>query len=252
MRSIVYFFSIGVLFAAMSITASGQSSDCLEGHAYQFGEFEYTSAEDLKARLAEYERKLVELERAQGVIFVFAGSRSRVNELDKMRESVTRALTLGSGSYDSKVLIQEGGYRTNASIVLMIRPARCSYYTTPVADLTVDNVVFEGFPPDSTVASSSGDLHEAAAAEAPEIECPPAGKAVRACEGTVDVFVLVDTSGNVVVAKAIAGHPLLRATGANALKKWKFKPLIRDGLALNRSGVITVKFRDGSRREANY
>ena len=51
---------------------------------------------------------------------------------------------------------------------------------------------------------------------------PPAAKAVRA-SGKVIVEILVATDGTVECARAISGHPLLRASVVVTLKKWNFE-----------------------------
>jgi len=53
---------------------------------------------------------------------------------------------------------------------------------------------------------------------------PAAAKAVRA-QGDVTIGVEVNELGNVIEAKAISGHPLLRMTSELAVLKWKFQPI---------------------------
>lgn len=52
---------------------------------------------------------------------------------------------------------------------------------------------------------------------------PAAAKAVRA-QGEVTISVEVNELGNVVEAKTINGHPLLRMISELAARKWKFQP----------------------------
>ena len=51
---------------------------------------------------------------------------------------------------------------------------------------------------------------------------PPAARAVRAM-GTVNAYVQVSENGEVLCAKAFAGHPLLRESVSKALMGWKFR-----------------------------
>lgn len=51
---------------------------------------------------------------------------------------------------------------------------------------------------------------------------PPAARAVRAM-GTVNAYVQVSETGEVLCAKAFSGHPLLRGSVSKALMGWKFK-----------------------------
>ncbi|HEV2862690.1 MAG TPA: energy transducer TonB, partial [Pyrinomonadaceae bacterium] len=46
---------------------------------------------------------------------------------------------------------------------------------------------------------------------------------------TVAVSVLIDTSGNVLQAQAISGHPLLRQEAAEAACRARFPPALIDG-----------------------
>lgn len=52
---------------------------------------------------------------------------------------------------------------------------------------------------------------------------PPAARAVGA-RGDVTVLVKVDSSGNVISAKEVNGHPLLRAAARTVAKSWLFSP----------------------------
>ena len=65
------------------------------------------------------------------------------------------------------------------------------------------------------------------------IECvptqfPPTGKGLR-IEGIVIAEVLVSSEGNVQGVRAIKGHPLVRSGVAEAVRHWKFKPVVVRG-----------------------
>jgi hypothetical protein len=107
-------------------------------------------------------------------------------------------------------------------------------------------VQFQGFSPETTLRRRSGELNTIAISS-PKKECPPAARAIRACneDTSVDVFVLVDQKGNVVLAEAIGGHVLLRAAAAVGAKKWKFPPLVIDGNSMNQSGMVKISFEEG-------
>lgn len=68
-----------------------------------------------------------------------------------------------------------------------------------------------------------------------------AAKAVRAA-GAVSVQVTVDESGNVISAKAINGHPLLRADSEAAARKAKFDPTYLSKQPVKVTGVIVYNF----------
>jgi TonB family protein len=60
--------------------------------------------------------------------------------------------------------------------------------------------------------------------------------------GEVGVLVKIDEKGNVIDAKAIVGHPLLRAACVVAIKQWQFKTQKRNKLMVRVVGVINFEF----------
>ncbi len=74
-----------------------------------------------------------------------------------------------------------------------------------------------------------------------EPEYPPIAKAARA-SGNVEVEVQIDENGNVVSAKPISGHPLLRAAAEAAAQQWKFKPAKLGETRVKVEGVLTFNF----------
>lgn len=70
---------------------------------------------------------------------------------------------------------------------------------------------------------------------------PAAAKAVRA-GGTVNVQVLIDEKGNVLSAKAVSGHVLLRETAEQAARSAKFIPTTLSGQPVKVNGVIVYNF----------
>ena len=61
-------------------------------------------------------------------------------------------------------------------------------------------------------------------------------------QGDVSVQVLIDESGNVVSAKAVSGHPLLRAVSEAAARNAKFSPTLLSKQPVKVSGIIVYKF----------
>ena len=61
-------------------------------------------------------------------------------------------------------------------------------------------------------------------------------------QGTVAVQVLIDVTGKVVSAKAVSGHPLLKAEAVKAALRARFSPTIISGEPIEVSGVITYNF----------
>jgi TonB family protein len=70
---------------------------------------------------------------------------------------------------------------------------------------------------------------------------PAAARALKA-SGSVNVQITVDETGNVVSAKAVSGHPLLRGSAENAAMQAQFKPFMRGGRAIRTTGVLSYNF----------
>jgi len=70
---------------------------------------------------------------------------------------------------------------------------------------------------------------------------PPIAKQARA-NGPVNVQVLIDETGKVISAKAVAGHPLLLAAAQQAAYGARFSPTKLGDQAVKVSGVITYNF----------
>lgn len=87
----------------------------------------------------------------------------------------------------------------------------------------------------------SGGVLNGKATSLPKPPYPPAARAVRA-SGAVTVQILIDKNGNVIVAKALSGHPLLRASAEQAAQGAKFPPTLLSGQPVTVSGVLTYNF----------
>ncbi len=98
--------------------------------------------------------------------------------------------------------------------------------------------------PDQTTSSKpiSGGVLNGKAISLPAPAYPAAAKAVKA-GGTVNVEVLVDEKGNVVSAKAVSGHPMLRSSSAQAAREAKFSPTVLQGKPFKVSGIIVYNFK---------
>lgn len=70
---------------------------------------------------------------------------------------------------------------------------------------------------------------------------PPLAKAARV-SGAVVVEVTVDEEGNVMSARAVSGHPLLKDASVAAARGWKFKPTTLGGEPVKVIGTITFNF----------
>lgn len=69
----------------------------------------------------------------------------------------------------------------------------------------------------------------------------PAAKAIHA-SGAVQIQVTIDENGNVVSAKAISGHPLLRPAAQDAAQKAKFTPTKLSDQPVKVTGIIVYNF----------
>lgn len=70
---------------------------------------------------------------------------------------------------------------------------------------------------------------------------PPNAKQMNA-SGTVNVQISVDEEGNVLSAKAISGHPLLRPAAENAARQSRFNPVKINDRAVKASGLVIYNF----------
>lgn len=70
---------------------------------------------------------------------------------------------------------------------------------------------------------------------------PPAAKVVRAA-GVVTVEVMIDESGMVAEVQKTSGPMMLQAAAKDAIRKWKFKPFVRDGQPVRATGFVNFSF----------
>ena len=62
--------------------------------------------------------------------------------------------------------------------------------------------------------------------------------------GIVVVEVTVDEKGEVISARAISGHPLLRGAAVAAARGWKFTPTQLSGKPVKAIGTLTFTFKE--------
>lgn len=87
----------------------------------------------------------------------------------------------------------------------------------------------------------SGGVLNGKALALPRPPYPPAARAVKV-GGAVNVQVLIDESGNVYSAQAVAGHPLLRNVAEKAACGSRFTPTLLESEPVKVSGIITYNF----------
>ncbi len=71
------------------------------------------------------------------------------------------------------------------------------------------------------IAPADGEQPKVVKAVAPE-KYPPAARATKA-GGDILVEVKINSSGDVIAAKAISGNPLLKALSVQTARRWKFE-----------------------------
>lgn len=70
---------------------------------------------------------------------------------------------------------------------------------------------------------------------------PPAARSMRST-GIVRVEVTVDENGNVSEVKNSSGPTLLQASAKDAIRKWKFRPILVEGQAVKATGFVNFNF----------
>ena len=87
----------------------------------------------------------------------------------------------------------------------------------------------------------SGGVLNGKAVNLPKPAYPQIAKAANA-SGSVVVQVTVDESGKIISARAVSGHPLLRAAAVNAALQSKFAPTMLSGKPVKVSGTVNYNF----------
>lgn len=87
----------------------------------------------------------------------------------------------------------------------------------------------------------AGGMLAGKATTIPQPAYPAAAKAAKA-SGAVVVLVVADEEGNVESARALTGHPLLRASAEAAANQAHFTPMLVAGKPMKMTGTITYNF----------
>jgi len=237
--SLLFLFLI--LISAAFVRAQ-DVNNCQQPYSNRFDEFGYTSVADLKERLKKFEEAVNESAEARGLIYVYGGKKSRVNEIPELVAEVKKALKMGDSNFTPKYLLFGIGYRNLPAIELFIKPLTCSEQPTyDDSGFKLEEIEFAEAPAESTLKKSTEEINNSLVKKT-EAVCPPAARAVRACNFTVEVYVIIDQKGNVIFARAVSGHPLLQQAGAYTVKSWKFQPAKIKEKTYNIIGYISVEF----------
>jgi len=93
----------------------------------------------------------------------------------------------------------------------------------------------------ATQVSRPGAALEGSATKKVQPSYPPLAKAARV-EGSVEVEVTIDEEGNVIAARALSGHPLLKDAALAAARQWKFTPSTQNGRSVKVISTLTFTF----------
>lgn len=110
----------------------------------------------------------------------------------------------------------------------------------PPAGLTVYTCA-DAYPPPAAANPLWVGVVDRKAVKKPAPVYPPSAKDAR-IESTVAVSVLIDESGKVVQAQALAGHPAFRWPATEAACRARFHPALINGPPITVSGILTYKF----------
>ncbi|HEV3469540.1 MAG TPA: TonB family protein, partial [Pyrinomonadaceae bacterium] len=99
-----------------------------------------------------------------------------------------------------------------------------------------------GPPPKPRAGVISAGVLDGKAIRKPAAAYPAVAKAARA-SGTVTVQVTANEQGDVIEARAVSGHPLLRAAAEAAARQAKLSPTLVSGKPVKVSGVLTYEFK---------
>jgi protein TonB len=70
---------------------------------------------------------------------------------------------------------------------------------------------------------------------------PPAARSMRT-SGIVKVEVTISETGEVTEVQKASGPMMLQTAAKDAIKKWKFKPFVRDGQPVKANGFVNFNF----------
>lgn len=112
--------------------------------------------------------------------------------------------------------------------------------TAPIEEKKVENQPAPSEPVKDPSPLQVGSLIDYATAKvAPTY--PPAAKTMR-MTGTVKVEVIISEDGSIAEVKNTSGPSMLQRAATDALKKWKFKPFLKDGQPVKATGFVSFNF----------
>jgi len=115
-------------------------------------------------------------------------------------------------------------------------------YTLKTSDGTSGTFMAPAAPPaNSSARFINGGVLNGKAVNLPSPEFPAIARQARA-SGSVKVQITIDEEGNVISAKAVAGHPLLQAAAVSAAQQARFSPTRLAGQPVKVQGVLIYNF----------
>ncbi len=106
--------------------------------------------------------------------------------------------------------------------------------------LTIETVASNVDTPKDNSPMAVGSLVEYATQKSNPIY-PVTAKSMR-MTGVVRIEVMVDEEGQVAEVQKSSGPSLLRGAATDAVRKWRFKPFIRDGEPVKATGFVSFNF----------
>lgn len=175
--------------------------------------------------------------------------------------AAAKALNAG-GAVNVKVVIDENGEVISAEAVSghpllrqsaekAARESKFSPTSLSGQAVKVSGVIVYNFNPSNSADSAQTPIDDAKIisggvvnSKASNLARPTylaAARAVRA-SGAVNVQVTIDENGDVILASAVSGHPLLRQAAEQAARASKFSPTLLQGQPVKVTGIIVYNF----------
>ncbi len=215
---------------------------------------------DLQLNIYKYQKNpAVEPEQIKNVTAILENSESqRKINADFQNEMIPFFTNLPKGTYTATISMK--GYKVTTKEIKLI----CE--TEQSQSLIIENMFLWNGNPKDTVKmfetlftdSSNNEITSAKLPEnvskekktkttngratyLPQPDYPPAAKAIRA-SGAVRVQITIDELGKVISARALYGHPLLRASAVKAARESRFESTRLHGIPVKIIGVVVYNF----------
>jgi TonB family protein len=166
------------------------------------------------------------------------GAKARIDAEAKQREQdqrIAAARAEAERQKGSRETTPEIAMARQAAVPLITKTSMSSPVNQPAAAETRNNLE-SGSAALVNVGSLLGYATEKVAPA-----YPTAAKSMRAA-GIVKVEVVLDEKGEIAEVKNAAGHSLLIGAARDAIRHWKFRPVMRDGQAVRAVGYVNFNF----------